>query len=199
MLLLQYLLRGSVAHEQEQKPSIKGIYWFGKSDETDTAATNGRFFDIRNVSGDWTSVLKAAEGKIAFDTRLCSGPRHCEDGEEMEQKIANIRLRGGCQGCGQSPEARDGKLLSRVVKAPVPIASSEIRIACNEEARDVLRCESCVKNRWCEGCGKWWCEDCLKLQEGGDNKVSCCRFASSSYSLAFLDSAWEISMVGDFD
>jgi hypothetical protein len=196
MLLLQYLIRGT--REQEQKPSIKGIYWFGSADETEMAR-KGRFVDMRNVSDDWTAVLKAAEGGIAFDTRLCSGPRHGEEGG-LEEKVANIRLRGGCQVCGQSPEAREGKQLSRVVTAPVPITSSEIRIACSGEATDVLRCEGCVKNRWCEGCGKWWCEDCLRLQEGGDNKVSsCCCFTSFSYSAAFLPSFLEMAMVGDYD
>lgn len=193
MLLLQYLMRPS----REQKPTIKGIYWFGSADETELHGNRGRFVDIRNVSDDWTAVLKAAEGEIAFDTRLCSGPQHREEGG-LEEKVANIRLRGGCQGCGQSPEEREGKQLSRVVTAPVPITSSDIRIACSGEDTDVLRCEGCVKNRWCEGCGKWWCEDCLGLQEGGDNKVSCsCCFPSFSYTFEFLPSFLGLAMVGD--
>lgn len=173
MLLFQYLVRPS----RETPPSLKGCYLFGSMDSPggifpsalkprDTSA-RGRFINPAILSRDWVGILKACEGTIAFDTRLCTGPRHSGDGDGfLEPRVANIRLAGGCAGCGSSPEARrrgGADALPRVVYPPVPLLSSDIRVACKAaEARegDVLRCEDCAKERWCERCGKWWCEAC---------------------------------------
>jgi len=172
MLLFQHLVHPS----RETPPSLKGCYWFGGMDAPggifpsalkprDTNA-RGRFINPALLSKDWVGTLKACEGAIAFDTRLCTGPRH-DDGDEhfLEPKVANIRLAGACSGCGSSPEAR--RSLSRLPKVaypPVPLTSSDIRIACKSgEAleKDILRCEDCAKDRWCERCAKWWCETCV--------------------------------------
>ncbi len=26
----------------------------------------------------------------------------------------------------------------------------------------ILRCEDCLRGRWCERCNRWWCEDCYE-------------------------------------
>jgi hypothetical protein len=171
MLLFQYLVRTT----RENPPALKGCYWFGGMDapggifpstykQKDTNE-KGRFIKPSKLNDDWVGILKACEGTIAFDTRLCSSPRH-EEGDEhhLEPKVASVRLARNCTGCGSSPEARKPHgihNLPKVVVAPVPVTTSDIKVACRApDAEDVLRCETCVKNRWCERCGKWWCESC---------------------------------------
>jgi len=51
-----------------------------------------------------------------------------------------------------------------VLVAPAPLHSSTLRAACKapdgKPVPDCLRCEACARDRFCEGCGKWWCEGC---------------------------------------
>lgn len=172
MQLFQYLVRPS----RETPLSLKGCYWFGGMDAPggifpselkprDTSA-RGRFVSLENLDRGWVGILRACERTIAFDTRLCTGPRHDQgDGHFLEPQVANIRLAGDCSGCGSSPEARRGVTgLPKVVYPPVPLMSSDIRVACKPAGaleKDVLRCEDCAKDRWCERCGRWWCETCV--------------------------------------
>lgn len=173
MSFLSYLVRPS---SPEGSLKLKGVYWFSDPD-----ATTGRF--IKNpklrLGSEWTALLKSCEGIISFDTRVCQGHKHDPslEGEYIEPKLANIRLDGGCAGCGFTPRANPGALPPAVLVAPVPLFGSA-EAACRTNGKrlgDVLRCEDCVKERWCECCGKWWCEACavekvsLPLQDDSVN------------------------------
>lgn len=160
MSFLSYLVRPSSPQENLK---LKGVYWFSDPD----AGTTGRF--VKNpklkLGAEWVAVLKACEGRIAFDTRICQGHKHDPsfDGDYIAPKLANIQLGGGCAGCGFTPR-KNAKGLPEVLVAPVPLFG-RVEAACKgtdgKKLGDVLRCEDCVKQRWCECCGKWWCEECV--------------------------------------
>jgi hypothetical protein len=176
MLLFQYLVRTT----RESPPTLKGCYFFGDMDSPGgilpsaykprDPSTKGRFIKPGKLNDDWVGIMTACEGSIAFDTRLCTGPRH-EEGrdEQLKPKLASIRLAGRCAECGTSPEAQKGNGLGglpKVVCAPVPLMSSDIRAACRtpcKQEEDILRCDSCA--HYCERCGKWWCETCLAKKD----------------------------------
>lgn len=158
MSFLSYLVRPSRA---EGSLKLKGVYWF-----SDPETTTGRF--VKNpklrLGSEWTALLKACEGIISFDTRICEGHKHdISAGEEyIQPKLANIKLEGGCAGCGFTPRT-NAQGLPDVLVAPVPLfgrAEGACKGADGKKLGDVLRCEDCVKERWCECCAKWWCEDC---------------------------------------
>ena len=137
----------------------------------------------KKPSRDWAEILKACEGFIAFDAVLCRGPRHDSTKAFMSEgpttpssflhpAIATVALgAGGCETCHSSPEgpadfgnspASELPLLS-----PLPLHSSSIRAAQMPHTIDgskppplFVRCEDCLKGRWCERCHKWWDEDC---------------------------------------
>ncbi|EPS43227.1 hypothetical protein H072_2733 [Dactylellina haptotyla CBS 200.50] len=73
-------------------------------------------------------------------------------------KLAMKKIEGCCEGCKMPPVGCSSKLY-----APVPVLTSDIRIACRPrlgEKEETHMCEECTKNRLCECCGKWWCENC---------------------------------------
>lgn len=159
MSFLSYLARPS---RPEGSLKLKGVYWF-----SDAEATTGRF--VKNsklrLGSEWTALLKSCEGIISFDTRVCQGHRHDPsfEGEEyLEPKLANIKLEGGCAGCGFTPRTNP-KALPAVLVSPAPLFG-RAEAACTgtdgKKLGDVLSCEDCVKERWCECCGKWWCDTC---------------------------------------
>ncbi|KAF2262470.1 hypothetical protein CC78DRAFT_467974 [Lojkania enalia] len=141
----------------------------------------------KRPSLEWAETLKACEGIIFFDAVLCRGPRHdpskayISDGPStslpnpssfLNPAIASVALGpSGCETChscpeipaifGQSP-ASQFPLLS-----PLPLHSSSVRAA--QMPRTLkgsrppplfVRCEECLKGRWCERCHKWWDENC---------------------------------------
>lgn len=147
---LMTFLTGLVSSADEL--SLKGVYWF--SDHEAAEKPTGRF--IRNarmrLGSEWVPVLQACAGRITFDTVVCEGHMH----ESVTPTIANIRLGGsrGCSGCGQSQRS------NKALVAPAPFFGG-IAAACRGGAEGgMLRCEGCVKERWCECCGEWWCTDC---------------------------------------
>ncbi|KAF1812894.1 hypothetical protein P152DRAFT_396545 [Eremomyces bilateralis CBS 781.70] len=103
--------------------------------------------------------------------------------------IATIALGHGCTSCTSCPEspAIYGSSPSPQLPllAPPPLHASTVRAAqCPlgmlerwnatetgyESAwppRVYARCEACLKQRWCERCGKWWCEECYDPGRGG--------------------------------
>jgi hypothetical protein len=154
--------------------------WFGKS---------GKIFP-RMVSPDWASTLHACQELISFDAVLCQAPRHkLPDGSfssawyarpdfHLAPQVATHAL-GGCYGCASAPEGLcqfDTLTLSRLpLLAPVPLHSSTIKSAKapfqgGVEKKLLVRCFECLKNRYCESCHKWWCEDCYETPgQGLDN------------------------------
>lgn len=148
----------------------------------------GKLVKFRNSSEavEWAATLKKCEGIIAFDAILCRGPRHDEsrltatdeNGEISSEswlppRIATVALGSGCQKCGTMPEGPatfDSSPMSQLpLLDPPPLRSSNIQQAQKPHLLDpsnksfpplFVRCEDCLRARWCERCMKWWCEDC---------------------------------------
>ncbi|PVI06148.1 hypothetical protein DM02DRAFT_610099 [Periconia macrospinosa] len=141
----------------------------------------------KRPSSDWAETLKACEGIIAFDAVLCRGPRHdpttafVQDpstpslphpASYLNPAVATVALGpAGCEACHSCPEspAVFGLTPSSWLPllSPVPLHSSSIRAAQMPRTLDgskapplYVRCEDCLKGRWCERCHKWWGEDC---------------------------------------
>ncbi|OAL49384.1 hypothetical protein IQ07DRAFT_587960 [Pyrenochaeta sp. DS3sAY3a] len=136
---------------------------------------------------EWAEILQSCEGIIAFDAVICRGPRHdprnayvregagnghSHPSSFLRPTIATIALgAAGCESCHTSPEgpavfgyspAYQFPLLS-----PVPLHGSSLRAAQIPHTADgsappplYMRCEDCLKGRWCERCHKWWDEGC---------------------------------------
>lgn len=152
---------------------------------------SGRMMPKR-VSLEWAETLKACEGIIAFDAVLCRGPRHDpsrafvsnSDSEAsglphpasyLSPAIATVALGSkGCETCHSCPEnpAIFGQSSSSELPllSPIPLHSSSLRAAQIPHTVDgsqppplFVRCEDCLKGRWCERCHKWWDEDCYTV------------------------------------
>lgn len=134
---------------------------------------------MRAPSSDWADTLQACDGIIAFDTVLCRGPRHDPTQTRREQflkpAIANVALGSkGCQSCGSSPEkpavfGQDPDSQFPLLTPP-PLHGSTVRAAQHPSLTTpgspppplILRCEECMRGRWCERCNRWWCEACYE-------------------------------------
>ncbi|KAF3929504.1 hypothetical protein ABW19_dt0201856 [Dactylella cylindrospora] len=80
---------------------------------------------------------------------------------QLAPKLATRKIERRCEGCNMPPVGCSTKLY-----APVPVLTSDIRIACRPrlgEPEEVHMCEDCTRERLCEGCGKWWCENCFDI------------------------------------
>lgn len=132
-------------------------------------------------TSEWAETLQACEGLVAFDAVLCRGPRHDPGAgkDYLKPAIATIALGPkGCETCESCPE---GPAIFGVdaeahlpMLAPPPIHSSTVKSAqrptrtrsgpdsISTTPRLILRCEDCLRGRWCERCNKWWCEDCYR-------------------------------------
>jgi hypothetical protein len=148
--------------------------------------SSGRMMTKR-PSSDWAEILQACEGLIAFDAVLCRGPRHdptkayIREGPAsslphpssfLRPAIATVALGpSGCETCHSCPEepAVFGHSPSShfPLLSPVPCHWSSVRTAQTPHTLDgskppalFVRCEDCLKGRWCERCHKWWDEDC---------------------------------------
>jgi len=144
----------------------------------------------RRPSPEWALTLQACEGIIFFDAVLCRGPRHDPskayidyveaDGSSgvphpfgyLPAAIATIALGpSGCASCHSTPEGPAIFGQSPASHLPLlnqpPLHSASIRAAQAPIATDgsappplVVRCEGCLRGRWCERCNKWWDEPC---------------------------------------
>ncbi|KAH5275222.1 hypothetical protein HBI64_074600 [Parastagonospora nodorum] len=148
--------------------------------------SSGRMITKR-PSSDWAEILQACEGIIAFDAVLCRGPRHdpskayIREGSAssiphpasfLRPAIATVALGpSGCETCHSCPEepATFGHSSPAhfPLLSPVPLHWSSIRAAQKPYTIDgssppplFVRCEDCLKGRWCERCHKWWDEGC---------------------------------------
>ncbi|CEJ79810.1 hypothetical protein VHEMI00028 [[Torrubiella] hemipterigena] len=140
--------------------------------------TRGRIYP-RGMPDAWAQCLIACQGIIAFDAVLCQGPRHSNSAEfgkhrlhaDSRPAVATYSV-PGCAGCGKAPE---GVLhpdtcapASLPLLAPLPIMSSSLRAATvpsNPGDGLIARCTDCLRERYCSGCHKWWCEACYLLPE----------------------------------
>jgi hypothetical protein len=148
--------------------------------------SSGRMMTKR-PSSDWAEILQACEGIIAFDAVLCRGPRHdpskayIREGSAssvphpasfLRPAIANVALGpSGCETCHSCPEGSahfgHSPPAQFPLLSPVPLHWSSVRAAQTPHTSDgsnppplYVRCEDCLKGRWCERCHKWWDEDC---------------------------------------
>lgn len=145
-------------------------------DERRWYSCNGRV--MKRFNSDWPDTLQACQGLITFDAVLCRGPRHdstkVDSTKYLKPAIASIALGpAGCQCCGSCPEqpARFGTTdaSSLPLLAPTPLLSASMHTAQRPDLDDsgnypnlFLRCEDCLRGRWCERCNRWWCEDCYE-------------------------------------
>ncbi|KAF2280289.1 uncharacterized protein EI97DRAFT_498506 [Westerdykella ornata] len=137
----------------------------------------------RKPSLEWAETLQACDGIIAFDAVLCRGPRHNPENATsgngagrtdfyLRPAIATVALGpSGCDTCHSSPEgpAQFGhsSVSELPLLSPIPLHASTIRAAQMPHTIDgsrppplFVRCEDCLKGRWCERCHKWWDEKC---------------------------------------
>ncbi|RYP07972.1 hypothetical protein DL765_008966 [Monosporascus sp. GIB2] len=90
---------------------------------------------------------------------------------------------GGCASCGSAPEGftvyGESPAETLPLLSPVPLHSSNLRSATRPRAigsgegrgregegrgaRFVPRCLECIRERYCFGCGRWWCEACYQV------------------------------------
>jgi hypothetical protein len=125
----------------------------------------------------WADTLSDCEGIISFDAALCRGPRHdittTTSKDFLKPAIAGVALGHlGCETCGSCPEGpavfgrTDEKTLPLL--APPPLHASTVRAAQRPETATntfpplIVRCEECLRGRWCERCNRSWCETCYQ-------------------------------------
>ncbi|KAF3007405.1 hypothetical protein E8E13_002356 [Curvularia kusanoi] len=148
--------------------------------------SSGRMITKR-PSSEWAEVVQACEGLIAFDAVLCRGPRHDPSkayvregnassgphpGAFLRPSIATVALGpAGCETCHSAAEGPaiygDSPASHFPLLSPVPLHGSTTRAAKLPHTTDgspppplYMRCEDCLKGRWCERCHKWWDERC---------------------------------------
>lgn len=144
-------------------------------DETKWYSSTGRV--MKRPLSDWPETLQTCKGLINFDAVLCRGPKHditkVDSSEFLQPAVATVALGGkGCEICGSCPEgpAVFGQSPDYTLPliSPPPSHSSTVRAAQYTQTHEsrhpplFLRCEDCLRGRWCERCNRWWCEDCYR-------------------------------------
>ncbi|XP_014556158.1 hypothetical protein COCVIDRAFT_100570 [Bipolaris victoriae FI3] len=141
----------------------------------------------KRPSPEWAEILQECAGIIAFDAVLCRGPRHDPSkayirdpsvagahhpAAFLRPSIATVALGpSGCETCHSSPEGPavfgSSSPAHHPLLSPVPLHGSTVRAAQIPHTLDgtaspplIVRCEDCLRGRWCERCHKWWDEDC---------------------------------------
>ena len=122
------------------------------------------------VASEWAEILEACRGLITFDAVLCRHNR--EIFPDSRPKLATVRLRG-CEICGTCPEGPAYPGVSPAdhipLLSPLPLHSSKFEVAQRMDTGGkpypplILRCRTCLKDRWCEMCNAWWCESCYTI------------------------------------
>ncbi|PMD60146.1 uncharacterized protein K444DRAFT_612780 [Hyaloscypha bicolor E] len=177
-----------------------GAQWNQKSGDTlaeEMAHSGDKWYSTGRVlakspTTDWDNTILACQGIISFDVVLCHGPRHSllpssersgpwyqKPRYHLTPRVATHSI-GGCFNCGRAPEgmSRFGSSpLERFpMLAPPPLHSSTAKAAkapfMASGGKLLLRCIDCLRNRFCESCNKWWCEDCYEIPEPGQGAGS---------------------------
>ncbi|KAK0288681.1 hypothetical protein LTR35_003079 [Friedmanniomyces endolithicus] len=134
---------------------------------------------LRKPQSDWPDTLVACLGLICFDAVLCRGPRHditkVQSREFLQPTLATVALGpAGCEICHTCPEGPTvfgcSTASASPLLGPVPTHASNVRAAqyphrrCKDGSMPklILRCEDCLRGRWCERCNRWWCENCYE-------------------------------------
>ncbi|KAF2226377.1 hypothetical protein BDZ85DRAFT_49478 [Elsinoe ampelina] len=133
---------------------------------------------VRPPISAWAETMNACADIISFDAVLCRGPRHDPRAgkDYLPPTVATVALGpAGCETCGTCPEepaifGRDRESALPLL-APPPLHAATVKAAQQPQSRMneagarsyprlILRCEECLRGRWCERCNKWWCESC---------------------------------------
>ncbi|KAL7797392.1 hypothetical protein V8C37DRAFT_370954 [Trichoderma ceciliae] len=130
----------------------------------------------RSVNEEWADCMLACQGLIAFDAVLCQGPRHRNSpaykGEANSDNAPAVATHAlpGCESCHNAPEGLidldSSSVANLPLLAPLPLLSSSLRAATTPKepcSSFVPRCLDCIRERFCTGCNKWWCESCYEL------------------------------------
>lgn len=126
------------------------------------------------VSHEWPDsqpeILEACAGLISFDAVLCRHDR--ESVLDPRPEFATVRLTG-CMSCGTCPEGPAYPGASPAdhlpLLSPPPWHSSKVEVAQRMNTYGqpypplILRCRTCLKDRWCERCNAFWCESCYTI------------------------------------
>lgn len=169
-----------------------GAYWNRRSENAigETTLREGenwrpgsRIEFSKVVHNDWADIMIYCEGIISFDALPCKGPRHFASlprdspgpwynrtQNRIDARVATRSL-NECSSCGNSKDASVFGVSPMVLfplLSPVPLHASTIKAAktpfegstCQKKL--IIRCMDCLKNRYCETCHKWWCEDCYE-------------------------------------
>ncbi|EFQ36373.1 uncharacterized protein GLRG_11518 [Colletotrichum graminicola M1.001] len=134
----------------------------------------------RPLVDEWANTLVDCHGIIAFDALACTGPHHMNSPAYAKVRVppaarhwavATIAL-GGCAGCGAAPEGmtvhNGTPAIQRPLLAPPPLTTSSVKAATTpfigpgSNSSFVARCVDCLRERYCAGCHKWWCEECYQ-------------------------------------
>ncbi|KAF9880275.1 hypothetical protein CkaCkLH20_02229 [Colletotrichum karsti] len=168
-----------------------GAGWNAKSQQALSSALRSEGDDwyqkkgrvvTRHLVEEWANTLVDCHGIIAFDAVPCSGPHHINSPAYGKVKIpasarhwavATVAL-GGCAGCGAAPEGmtvhEHTPASHRPLLSPPPMLTSSIKAATTPQpgtgpgstSSFVARCVDCLRERYCAGCNKWWCEECYQ-------------------------------------
>ncbi|PKS12357.1 hypothetical protein jhhlp_001657 [Lomentospora prolificans] len=154
-----------------------GDLWYGEK---------GRVIQ-HQPSQEWAETLIDCQGVIAFDAPLCTGPCHMNSpsyGSLLspagpQWAVASFAL-SGCVGCGSAPEGLTtfdtaADRTSLPLLPDVPFLSSSLTAAtypmttsaCGTAPSFVARCATCLNDRHCRTCNKWWCEKCYTPPQPG--------------------------------
>lgn len=143
-------------------------------DQTKWYSKTGRA--LKRPLSDWAETLTVCKNIVTFDAVLCRGPRHditkVSSEDFLQPSLATVALGpGGCEMCHSCPEIPAVFGISPEshlpLLGPIPTHSSTLRSALRPERgtdgcfpKLILRCEDCLRGRWCEQCNRWWCETC---------------------------------------
>jgi hypothetical protein len=164
--------------------------WYGSS---------GRV--MKRPLSDWHETLRICKGLIQFDATLCRGRRHditkVDSKDFLQSTIATVALGpSGCETCHSCPEGPaifgEHNTTAFPLLGPAPLHSLTVRAAIRPipDANGkypplILRCEDCLRDRWCEQCNRFWCEDCYTIP------------TSRSISIAAIDQQLSASTSAD--
>ncbi|GKT65356.1 ubiquitin fusion degradation protein [Colletotrichum tofieldiae] len=166
-----------------------GAGWNAKSQQALTSSLRTEGEDWYQKKGriitrplveEWANTLVDCHGIIAFDGLACTGPHHMNSPAYGKTRIppaarhwavATVAL-GGCAGCGAAPEGmtvhNGTPAIHRPLLSPPPLLTSSVKAATTphfgpgSSASFVARCIDCLRERYCAGCNKWWCEECYQ-------------------------------------
>ncbi|QSZ30992.1 hypothetical protein DSL72_000553 [Monilinia vaccinii-corymbosi] len=135
------------------------------------------------IHDDWAAIMVYCEGIISFDAFPCRGPRHLASlprgspglwydrlQNRVEARAATHSL-NECSSCGSSKDASvfgQSPMVMFPLLSPLPLHASSIKAAktpfdwSTSRRKLMVRCMDCLRNRYCENCRKWWCEDCYQ-------------------------------------